>query len=67
MKENDIRKLIFNIKKIKHITSKKIKKNSSSKYHNVHSFEGAYNGLDHHNILRETPQLRLTPHLHPKP
>ena len=60
MKVNDIKKLIFNITKLSkwHLKTKNIV------HHSAWISKGAYNELDHHIWLRETPQLRLTPHLH---
>jgi len=54
-KKLNMREMIMNISTIKTI------------HHRVQSYEETYNDLDHYICLRETSQMRLTPHLHSKP
>jgi hypothetical protein len=53
-KNLNMRKMIMNISTIKRI------------HHRVQSYEEAYNELDHYICLRETSQMRLTPHFYLK-
>jgi len=52
---------------IKPKLNKWLSKTKKKVHHNVVSFGGSYIEFDHHIRLKETTQVSLTPHLHPKP